>query len=80
MKSLRDQGKIIFADIADETGKIQLVLKDENLKDFEFWHSVLDMGDFISATGSLFTTKRGEKSMEVDGARDGIKKLAAASG
>ena len=65
VKSLRDQGKIIFADIADETGKMQLVLKDENLKDFEFWHAVLDMGDFISATGSLFTTKRGEKSVEV---------------
>lgn len=65
MKSLRDQGKIIFADMVDETGKIQLVLKEESSGDFEFWHSVLDLGDFISATGMLFTTKRGEKSMEV---------------
>ena len=65
LNSLRDQGKIIFTDIADETGKIQLVLKEENLKDFEFWRSVLDLGDFISATGQLFATKRGEKSMEV---------------
>ena len=65
LRNLRDQGKIIFADIADETGKIQLVLKEENLKDFEFWRSVLDLGDFISATGSLFATKRGEKSLEV---------------
>ena len=65
LTSLRDQGKIIFIDIADETGKIQLVLKDENLKDFEFWRSVLDLGDFISATGQLFATKRGEKSVEV---------------
>jgi lysyl-tRNA synthetase class 2 len=65
IKSLRDQGKIIFIDIADETGKIQLVLKDENLKDLEFWRSVLDLGDFVSATGPLFRTKRGEKSLEV---------------
>ena len=65
IQSLRDQGKIIFIDIVDETGKIQLVLKDENLKDIEFWRSVLDLGDFISATGLLFTTKRGEKSVEV---------------
>ena len=67
LKSLRDQGKIIFADIADESGKIQLVLKDENLKghDLDFWRSVLDMGDFVSAKGSLFTTTRGEKSLEV---------------
>lgn len=65
LQSLRDQGKIIFADIADETGKIQLVLKEENLEDFDFWRNVLDLGDFISATGPLFATKRGEKSMEV---------------
>jgi lysyl-tRNA synthetase class 2 len=64
LKSLRDQGKIIFADIADETGKIQMVLKDENLRDIEFWRSVLDLGDFVSVTGLLFTTKRGEKSVE----------------
>jgi lysyl-tRNA synthetase class 2 len=65
LNSLRDQGKIIFADIADETGKIQLVLKDENLKDLEFWRSVIDLGDFVSATGTVFATKRGEKSLEV---------------
>ena len=79
IKSLRDQGKIIFADIADETGKIQLVLKDENVKDFEFWRSVLDLGDFVSATGSLFTTKRGEKSVEVTELADGVEKFIAAS-
>jgi lysyl-tRNA synthetase class 2 len=65
LNSLRDQGKIIFADIADESGKVQLVLKDENLGDLRFWRSVLDLGDFVSATGSLFATKRGEKSLEV---------------
>jgi lysyl-tRNA synthetase class 2 len=52
LKSLRDQGKI------------QMVLKDENLRDIEFWRSVLDLGDFVSVTGLLFTTKRGEKSVE----------------
>ncbi len=65
IKSLRDQGRIIFADIADDTGKIQLVLKEENLENFGFWRSVLDRGDFISATGRLFATARGEKSLDV---------------
>jgi lysyl-tRNA synthetase class 2 len=64
LRSLRDQGKILFADIEDESGKIQIVLKDETLKDLEFWRSVFDVGDFISATGTLFVTKRGEKSLE----------------
>lgn len=65
LRSVRDQGKIVFADIEDGTAKIQLVLKGEEMKDFAFWQSVLDMGDFISATGTLFETKRGEKSLEV---------------
>jgi lysyl-tRNA synthetase class 2 len=64
VRSLRDQGKIIFADIEDESGKIQAVLKEDTLTDLSFWRSVLDMGDFISVTGPLFATKRGEKSLE----------------
>ncbi len=64
VRSLRDQGKIIFADIEDESGKIQVVLKEDALSKLPFWRSVLDMGDFISVTGPLFSTKRGEKSLE----------------
>ena len=64
LRSLRDQGKIIFADIEDESGKIQVVLKEDVLNELPFWRSVLDMGDFISVTGPLFATKRGEKSLE----------------
>src|SRR3989344_3705210 len=64
LRSLRDQGKIAFADIEDASGKIQLVLKEDTLKELEFWRSVLDLGDFISVTGPLFKTKRGEKSVE----------------
>jgi lysyl-tRNA synthetase class 2 len=64
LRSLRDQGKIVFADLEDESGKIQIVLKEDVLKDIDFWRSVLDLGDFISVTGTLFATKRGEKSIE----------------
>lgn len=65
VRSLRDQGKIIFADIEDESGKFQAVLKEDVLGGLAFWRSVLDMGDFVSVTGPLFITKRGEKSLEV---------------
>ncbi len=72
LRSMRDQGKIVFADLEDGTGKIQIVLKDDSLphattkgRDLNFWRSVLDIGDFVSATGTLFETKRGEKSLEV---------------
>ena len=75
IRSLRDMGKIIFADLEDENGKIQLVMKEDTLKELEFWRSVLDMGDFISVTGTLFGTKRGEKSLEVQELQFGGKSL-----
>jgi len=64
LRSMRDQGKIAFADIEDESGKIQIVLKGDTLTNLEFWRSVLDIGDFILVTGSVFKTKKGEKSVE----------------
>jgi len=64
VRNLRDQGKIMFADLEDGKGKIQAVFKGEELKDMDFWRSVVDIGDFISVTGPLFITKRGERSIE----------------
>ena len=65
LMSIRDQGKIIFADIADESGKIQAVIKEDALKDFTLWQSALDIGDFISVTGPLFRTQKGQMSVDV---------------
>lgn len=66
LMSIRDQGNIIFADIKDDTGSFQLVLKSENLEKFDFWKTNLDRGDFVMARGSLFETNRGEKSMDAN--------------
>lgn len=62
--STRDQGNIIFLDLADESGKIQSVLTKKNLKDFKLWKENLDRGDFISVAGPLFKTQKGEMSVE----------------
>jgi lysyl-tRNA synthetase class 2 len=63
--SIRDQGNLLFIDCLDETGAIQCVFKKDNLSNFKFLKSVFDRGDFISATGPVFKTKKGEKSIEV---------------
>lgn len=63
--ALRDQGNIIFSDLTDETGRIQVVLKKDNVPEFKLWKSTLDIGDFVSVTGSLFKTQKGEESVEV---------------
>lgn len=62
--AFRDQGGVAFADIRDESGAIQAVFKKDTFKEFDFWRSVIDRGDFVSVTGPLFKTKRGEKSIE----------------
>lgn len=60
---LRDQGNIIFIDLADGSGKIQILLKRDELKDFGLIKRTIDIGDFIHVSGALLTTKKGEKSL-----------------
>lgn len=65
--SIRDQGNIIFIDINDGTSPFQVVLSKKNAKDFDFWKKSLDIGDIAEFSGSLFKTKRGEKSLDCTG-------------
>ena len=58
--SFRDQGNLVFSDLVDSSGKIQIVLKKDNISNLNFWKKVLDRGDFIFANGIIFKTKKGE--------------------
>jgi len=62
----RSHGKVIFADLEDQTGKIQLFIK---LEDPESRVSkiikALDIGDIIGIEGTTFTTKMGQDSIRV---------------
>jgi len=66
--AIREHGKMIFLNIQDGTGKIQVLLKEDKLgpKGFEFFKDVFDIGDFIEIKGNLFKTKRGEKTIEAE--------------
>lgn len=63
----RGQGGIIFTDLFDGTARMQGVLQKTEMSENEFdlFGDTVDSGDFISITGTLFTTKRGEKSVQV---------------
>lgn len=65
--ALRGQGGLVFADLFDGTGKLQALLKkDEVAGDaFALWTDAVDIGDFVEVTGSLFLTTRNEKTLAV---------------
>jgi len=69
LRAWRDQGKIIFADLEDETGRLQLVFNEKKSKQFDLIKETFDSGDFVEVRGKLFKTKRGEKSLAVNSSR-----------
>lgn len=63
LMSYREHGNIAFADLADETGRIQLFLKKEVLGE-SFKHlKLLDIGDFVGVEGEVGKTVAGEISI-----------------
>ena len=71
IKSWRAMGKLVFAHVDDGTGKIQFLLKEDNItpEQFSFFLDNFDIGDFIEATGMPFITKTGEKTLQVSSLR-----------
>lgn len=65
IRSIREHGKAIFADLEDFTGRIQLFLDESTLgKDkFLIFHKYIDIADIIGVEGFVFKTKRGELSI-----------------
>ena len=72
--AVREHGKLAFIDIKDNTGKVQLYIKEQNLQNPNYKYSelgfsdlyLLDSGDFVEGTGTVTKTQRGEISVEVN--------------
>ena len=65
--AIRGQGAILFAVLYDGKGKFQAVFKKDEIPEklFALFSDAVDIGDFISVTGTFFTTQRGEQSLLV---------------
>lgn len=62
--SIRSHGKIVFLDVYDENGKLQVILRKdftENFKEKEY----INRGDILGFYGKVIRTKRGEISLLV---------------
>lgn len=60
----RGHGKLIFADIEDLSGKIQVVFKIDKIEAEFNKISLYEVGDFIEVSGTVFITTAGELSIE----------------
>lgn len=63
--ALRKYGKLLFADLYDSTGRVQLVLKANLVKNFDKICQWLNVGDIIEAKGKLGETNTNEPSVFV---------------
>lgn len=66
IKTRRGQGKISFADVWDQTGKIQVIAQldrigEEKLAEFKS----LELGDIVGITGEIMKSRSGEVSIGV---------------
>jgi lysyl-tRNA synthetase, class II len=57
----RDMGKLVFLDLVDRSGRIQLLCAQERTGPVD-----LDLGDIVGAEGRPTKTRRGEPSLAVD--------------
>lgn len=64
LMTLREHGRLAFANLKDSTGTIQICFMEQVLgkENYKLLRKV-DMGDFLGATGELFMTKHGQLTL-----------------
>jgi lysyl-tRNA synthetase, class II len=75
--AIRGHGKLVFMDIRDSSGEVQLYLKSDDYSGGDYSKNelkfpdldLLDAGDFVEACGKVSKTQRGEISIFVDSLR-----------
>ena len=62
----REHGGAMFFDIADASASLQALAREDVLaSQYRLLSDTLDIGDFIRVSGTMFATKRDEKTIEV---------------
>ncbi len=74
IENIRSHGKLVFIDLVDDSGKIQVYIKDDEIEPADFKNAeyqtlgfeeinLLDSADFIEVKGEVTKTQRGEISI-----------------
>ncbi|MBD3311729.1 MAG: lysine--tRNA ligase [Candidatus Magasanikbacteria bacterium] len=63
----REMGKLTFCQLQDESGKIQIVFKQDEIKkgSYKIFTKKIDIADIVFVSGEKFLTKKGEESILV---------------
>lgn len=63
----RDMGKLSFATLQDQSGRLQIALRKEEIgeKEYKDFHALTDLGDIVGVEGDMFVTKTGERTVAV---------------
>ncbi len=63
--AIRGQGAIAFIGVNDGSAEFQFALKKDEIsaEQFDLFRNIVDVGDFIEAKGTLFTTKTKQKTL-----------------
>jgi len=63
----REMGKLMFCHLRDESGEIQIVLKQDELEkeSYKRFEKKVDIGDIVEIAGERFQTQKGEESVLV---------------
>ena len=66
LMSKRGMGKVSFCDLQDNTGRVQLYVKFDEMEEASFNRfKKYDIGDIVGVQGDVFRTQRGEISVRV---------------
>lgn len=63
ISAIRGHGKLSFIDLNDESGKLQVILRADELKDTSNIRELIDLGDFLEAEGQVMISNSGEVSL-----------------
>lgn len=63
--AFRDQGHIVFGDLHDEEGKVQILAEQEKVPEFDAFRS-LNIGDWVGISGQTGKSRRGEPTVFID--------------
>ncbi|MGI9023562.1 MAG: lysine--tRNA ligase [Acidimicrobiales bacterium] len=78
MMSRRGHGRLVFADVQDQSGRVQLMVSSDDLGatdagtgnlGFDDAAQLVDIGDIVEAQGTVTRTRRGEASVRATGFR-----------